>query len=145
MAISKIKVFINDYPALFYLIFAFTCFFIFSRIDYRIYKNFFFFFYFIAILLLLTTLIFGQLTKGAVRWLDLGFVSLQASELAKPLLILAAVNLGLKLKLQKIKNAVFFFLIFLPLLFLLFKQPDLGNMIIYLIIFLGVFYHLPRF
>lgn len=125
---------------LFYLIFAFTCFFVFSRIDYRIYKNFDVIFYTLSLCLLLLTFVFGKTTQGAVRWLNLGFISFQPSELLKPWLILSLVNLGLKFNLQKMKDSFLFSLIFTPVFILIFKQPDLGNAVIYLVIFLSVFY-----
>ncbi len=125
---------------LFYLIFAFICFFIFAQVDYRVYKSFDFPFYVLSVFLLLITFLLGKATKGAVRWLDLGFISFQASELVKPLIILSLVHLGLKFNFQKLKDSLLFFFLFSPLFILIFKQPDLGNTIIYFFIFLFIFY-----
>ncbi len=60
-----------------------------SKIDYRIYKKFWKIAYIVTILLLLAVLIPGIKgdSHGAVRWIDLGFISFQPSEIAKIALV----------------------------------------------------------
>lgn len=123
-----------------YLTLGFFCFFFVSRLDYRIFKNFDLIFYFLSLALLVITFLVGSPIRGATRWLKIGFLSFQPSEILKPLVILSLGNLALKLDLKKLKNSFFFFLIFAPLFFLIFKQPDLGNTFVYFLIFLSVFY-----
>ncbi|MCI8483043.1 MAG: cell division protein FtsW [Lachnospiraceae bacterium] len=54
-----------------------------ARIDYRIWKNFWLIAYIAALGLCVLVLFKGEEINGAKRWLDLGFVSFQPSELAK--------------------------------------------------------------
>ena len=130
-----------EFPSyLIYIIFGFILFFLFSQIDYRVYKSFDWFFYFISLLALVITYLLGKQIRGSTRWLDLEFFSIQASEIIKPFVILAFSGFALKLNLAKIKNIAIFVLFSLPLIFLVFKQPDLGNTIIYLVILLSIFY-----
>ena len=65
--------------------------FVFSRIDYRFWIEASYIFYWIAILSLLVVLVIGDETNGAKRWIKLGILSYQPSELAKfaVLLVLA--------------------------------------------------------
>ncbi len=124
----------------FYLLLSFLGFFLASRLDYRIFKGFALFFYLLSFVLLILTLFLGGETRGASRWIALGFITFQPSELIKPLLIFTAASFALKLDLKNWKDSFIFFAIFFPLLFLVFRQPDLGNTVVYLLIFISVFY-----
>lgn len=130
-----------EFPSyLLYIISSFILFLLFSQIDYRVYKNLDWFFYFVCLLALIITFLFGKQVRGSTRWLDLGFFSVQASEIIKPFVILTFSGFALKFNLKKIKDIGIFILFSLPLIFLVFKQPDLGNAIIYLVILLSIFY-----
>lgn len=59
-----------------------------SKIDYKIYKKFYKIAYIGTIILLLSVKVLGRNAKGATRWIDLGFVSFQPSEIAKIALII---------------------------------------------------------
>ena len=81
-----------------------------------------------GILLLLLVLLFGDVGKGAQRWLDLGFVRFQPSELMKlalPLLI-AAYLANRPLPPSPLSSLVVAGLILAPVL-LIARQPDLGT------------------
>lgn len=81
-----------------------------------------------GILLLLLVLLFGDVGKGAQRWLDLGVVRFQPSELMKlalPLLI-AAYLANRPLPPGPLSSLVVAGLILLPVL-LIARQPDLGT------------------
>lgn len=123
-----------------YLLFAFCCFFLFSRIDFEIYKNFDMVFYILGLVLLVITFTFGTITRGAARWLDVGLFSIQASELVKPLFILSLSSFALKFDIKKIKDSLLLLLFFIPVFFFVLKQPDLGNAFIYLLILVSIFY-----
>jgi rod shape determining protein RodA len=58
-------------------------------IDYQWYERFAYPAYVSGLLLLLAVLIFGKTVSGSKRWLDLGLVVAQPSELMKPLLVIA--------------------------------------------------------
>ena len=59
-----------------------------SKIDYKIYEKFAGIAYIGSIIILAIVPIIGSSTKGATRWLDLGFIRFQPSEIAKIALII---------------------------------------------------------
>jgi len=111
-----------------------------SLIDWRLLKRFTFLFYLMAIFLLLLTLFLGVTSRGASRWLDLGFTVFQPSELVKPGLILF---LGAYLsRFDKIglSQALTSFLFLLPALLLVFLQPDLSSALILFLLWLSLIF-----
>ena len=82
----------------------------------------------IGIVLLLAVLLFGHVGKGAQRWLDLGFMKFQPSEIMKlvvPIMIAWFISQdNLPVKISTIIIA--FILVLIPTL-LIAKQPDLGT------------------
>ena len=87
-----------------------------SKIDYKIYARFANIAYIGSIIILISTKFLGSSSKGAERWLDLGFVRFQPSEIAKVALIIfyAAWLTKNKDKLKELKKG---FLV--PFLFIL--------------------------
>lgn len=110
---------------------------IFAKIDYRVWRKLSKILLTIAIIMLVLVLIIGSQTKGAARWINLGFVSFQPSELAKFALIMHIATL-LDKKKDHIKD---FKKTFRPLLIwvglvcvLIAAQPNFSTaMVIYLI------------
>lgn len=102
---------------------------------------------YIAIVVLnLYVIVYGNLTRGASNWIDLGFFKLQPSELAKPVIIVAFAiymeRFAKKMRSPKIDhNRYIWGLLFLGLIIpsLVFVQKDAGTMIIQLMI-VGVMY-----
>ncbi|MGL1956941.1 MAG: rod shape-determining protein RodA [Colwellia sp.] len=82
----------------------------------------------LGLLLLVAVLLFGHIGKGAQRWLDLGFMKFQPSEIMKlivPIMIAWFTSQSnLPAKLSTITLA--FILVLIPTL-LIAKQPDLGT------------------
>lgn len=80
--------------------------------------------------LLLYTLILGYAAKGATRWISIGSVRVQVSELAKPALVVAtslyAVSSGLSSQKKLAKLFGMSALIIAPV----FLQPDLGSSLV---------------
>lgn len=109
--------------------------------DYRTFIRYAYPFYFFCLLLLVSVFIFGRPTSGSQRWLQLGFASFQPSELTKLALILAMTRFysenerpqGYELK----DLAVPFLILAIPM-FLIFKQPDLGTVVLLAFIALSV-------
>lgn len=66
-----------------FAVLGFACMLIISKIDYRIYAKFYKIIYIVVILMLLAVPIIGHNAKGATRWIDLGFTTIQPSEFAK--------------------------------------------------------------
>lgn len=100
-------------------------FFIFSRIDFRIYSNLGKLIYISAIIFLSITLLLGLESRGAMRWIPVGPFRLQFSEIYKPFLIAAfASYLGHR---RYISSLIW---MAIPMA-LVFKQPDLGSTVVY--------------
>lgn len=113
----------------FYLISSLIVFLIFIAIDFEILTVFYWHFYVISIILLLLPLFIGQITRGAIRWIPLGPITLQTSELVRPFLLLffSVFANREELKLSRIMKLLL--LAFLPI-FLILIQPSLGVAII---------------
>lgn len=129
-------------PSLFQsqLIFFFLglVFFIFFRfIDPDILFNFKNLFYLVLVGSLILTFFLGENIRGSARWINFGPFSLQFSEIMKPFFIIfLAVLLNQDLsKYYKLLRVIIFSL---PPLFMIFKQPDLGNTIVYIFIIIGM-------
>lgn len=99
-------------------------------IDYHILEDLSYWFYGFLILLLIAVLIFGRRSMGATRWLNLGFFTIQPSELMKLVIIATLARFfnnyqsvgGLTVKEMLIPLG----LLALPAA-LIMKQPDLGT------------------
>ena len=89
--------------------------FIISKIDYKIYKKFYKIIYIVIIILLASVAVVGKSVGGAKRWIDLGFISFQPSELAKIGLIIfyAALLTNNKERLDKLWGGFFYPIAFL--------------------------------
>lgn len=90
--------------------------------------------YFANIILLILVLLIGKTSGGAQRWLDIGFMNFQVSELTKISVILfIAYQFNLKPTLEDGYNLIDIlpeaFGIFFPV-FLIYKEPDLGTAIL---------------
>lgn len=119
---------------LIFIVVGFGLFLLFSSIDYRIWSKFIWVFYTGAIILLLVIFL-GKEVRGSSRWIDLGWFRMQPSEMIKPFftIILSALFSSDKNGFRKIYKPLLFFL---PVILLIFKQPDLGNVLVYLFIFI---------
>ncbi len=102
-----------------------------AQIPPRAYENWAPYLYFVCIILLLLVAVHGDTSKGAQRWLDLGLIRFQPSEIAKiavPLMIARFMNRNPCP--PSLKNIVVaWILILLPVL-LIASQPDLGTSIL---------------
>lgn len=126
------------FPAYFYyLIVAGVVFFFFIQIDFDILSLFWRHFYVLSLVFLALPLLIGQVTRGAIRWVPLGPLTIQPSEIVRPFLLIFfanyladdAVNLGRFLKAL---------LLLSPPLLLILVQPSLGVAVLTVAGFLGV-------
>lgn len=97
-------------------------------------------FYFVFLGLLALTYIVGIEVKGSKRWIDLFIFSFQASEFYKVFLMVFFAEYFIHNR-RNIYNTTFLFkslgYFFVPA-FLVFKQPDLGNTLVYSAIFFSM-------
>lgn len=123
------------------LILMFLC----SKISPKYYKKISFLFLFSVLILMILVFVpaFGQGLKGATRWLNLGPISFQPSEILKLAIILylAAWFGGRN---ERIKNWIYgmapFFIIMAFVMLLLVLQPDVGTLIIVMCIAGGIYF-----
>ncbi len=113
-------------------------FFLFASLDYRTFFKLGRIFYFLSLAGLILTFIFGAVTRGSIRWIQIGRFTLQPSELVKPFLILTFASFLVSQPVGKIKSLLrnILFLV-LPVL-LIFLQPDLGSSLVVILFWLGM-------
>jgi len=99
--------------------------------------------YAVGIALLVLVALHGEVGKGAQRWIDLGFIQLQPSELMKILLVIALASWFHAASWERIGNPLFLIpplvAIAIPAL-LIFRQPNLGNALITVMVGGAVFF-----
>lgn len=121
-----------------YVFLGLLIFFLFSQIDYRLFPRLKTVFYFASLAGLILTFVFGVVTRGSIRWIQIGGFTFQPSELVKPFLIL---SLGAFLTSSPITNYQSLLtnlsLFILPAL-LIFAQPDLGSSLVVALFWLGM-------
>ena len=113
-----------------------------SLIDYRFILKFSWLIYIAMIGLLLSVMLVGDSTGGAQRWIDLGFMKFQPSEVAKIMVILFFAYYFMKYeeKINTLKTVVMaFVLVGIPLVLIL-KQPDLSTTITTAMIFVSMLF-----
>jgi rod shape determining protein RodA len=91
--------------------------------------------YGISILLLVAVALFGAVGMGAQRWIDLGFMRLQPSELMKITMVMLLAFYYDWLPMKKTSRPIWVFIPVLVILipvFLVLRQPDLGTAILLL-------------
>ena len=102
-----------------------------------------YFWYAIALILVVLVTFVGNVGMGAQRWLSLGFINLQPSEIIKPMLVLALARYFAwknSVELLQIKNYIVPTLLLLVPFGLICAQPDLGTGLSLGLITVGMFY-----
>ena len=112
-------------------------------IDYNFYKFFWKHIYALTLFTLVLTLFFGETRLGATRWLNLGFISLQTSEVAKIGLVfmLAGFISEHQDVFKNIKIFLRLVLLLIPLFALVLIQPDLGSTIVLFTVAAGILFY----
>ena len=95
--------------------------------------------YIFTILLLLITYLFAPTINNVKRWLVIGGIQLQPSEIAKvTILIVTAVVLSFKHKINEWLLFLISFILILPIIFLIYIEPDAGMALLSLLIWFFV-------
>lgn len=116
---------------------GYISYFLFIQIDYDVISVFSKHLYVISIFMLLLPLIFGQVTRGAIRWIPLGPITIQPSEVVRPFLLLFFA-IYLDAKTLNVLNSIKAFLLLLLPVILILVQPSLGVALITVVGFLGI-------
>lgn len=124
------------------VILGFVIMLILSLMDFSWILNFYWIMYVANIILLLAVRLFGSTAGGATRWVDLGFIRFQPTELSKIIIILffARFFMDHEEDLNTIKTIGKSLLLLLVPLILIYEQPDLKNTITVLVLFCVLIY-----
>lgn len=113
----------------------------FGRSDYRFFKGVAWYGLIISGLLLIAVLLFGRIEYGARRWLDIGIVGFQPTELVKvALIIFLAKYFSEKGDDLRLKDMLLTLGLVVFLMFLIAKQPDLGSSLVLIAIWSGMIF-----
>mgnify|MGYP001403475652 CR=1 FL=1 len=109
-----------------------------SSVNIRLWLSFSYIIYFISLLLLILVYVIGDIGMGAQRWLDLGFVRIQPSELMKFSLILLIARYYHSEKeyssFMRILSLIYVLVLVAMPAYLIYIQPDLGGSIILILV-----------
>ncbi len=108
-----------------------------SKIDYRIYQKFYKIAYVLSVVLLAAVLIFGRESHGATRWIYIGSLSFQPSEIVKFLMIIFFATILVKNRddLGKFLRGLVKHVLFLvPIIGLLLLEPHVSTSMVIIIV-----------
>lgn len=113
-----------------------------SLIDYNWILKFYWVMYVANIAMLVAVLLFGENVNGATRWLNLGFIQFQPSDLTKLILILffAKFLSDREAAVSDKKTIIQAVALLVPSLILVYKQPNLSNTICLALLFCVLMY-----
>lgn len=125
---------------LLFFLFSFGVYILFSFVNLDSIRGFSLIIYIFSVVVLLFLILFGEETRGAARWVEILGIRIQFSEILKPLL---AISLSSYLVTSKRSAWTFISVLILTgtAAFLIMKQPDLGNGLIYLFTVLLVLFY----
>jgi len=120
-----------------YLALSLVAFFLFSKVNFSVISLFSNHLYILSIVLLLIPIVLGQLTRGTIRWVNVGALTAQPSELVRPFLLIFFANFltAKQLNFKRLIKALG--LLALPL-FLIIVQPSLGVAVLTTLGFVGI-------
>jgi rod shape determining protein RodA len=110
-------------------------------IEYRFYSDFGYIVYAVSLFFLAVVLAYGIITSGAQRWIKIGFINFQPSELVKISFVLAMAKFFHRPPGREgysLKHLPFPFLLLVIPMILILKQPDLGTAIILALVFFSI-------
>ena len=120
-----------------FIIVGYLSYFLFIQIDFDVISVFSKHLYVFSIILLLLPLLIGQVTRGAIRWIPLGPITLQPSEIVRPFLLLFFAIFFTQKRVDIKRLIQGLILIILPV-FLILIQPSLGVAALTIVGFVGV-------
>lgn len=131
------------YPVFFrnqltYIIISLFVYLFFTNINYKVFQLYSLPIYILTVLILSIVLLIGIESRGATRWIEFFGFQIQFSEIFKPFLILALSSFLTKSN-TSFKTLFIGFLLLIPVAFLIYRQPDLGNALIYAIVAILIF------
>jgi rod shape determining protein RodA len=116
---------------LFTLSIALVAFFVFSQLNIESVRQLKVPMYIGSLILLSIVLVIGIESRGAIRWIDIFGVRIQFSEVLKPFLALVFAAYISEKKTPTVSSFFKIIIFLLPVLLLIFLQPDLGSALLY--------------
>lgn len=111
-----------------------------SKVNYRNWLSISKIFYLFTLICLVLLFIVGEPVRGSIRWVDLGLIRFQPSELAKASAIIFLAAFYNQKSSRELANLITGFILVLPVIALIFLQPDIGNTFAFFGIWLGMSY-----
>ncbi len=113
-----------------------------SFFDYSFFLRFYWAIYALNIAFLLMVVAFGKVVNNAKRWLEIGGIQFQPSELTKIMLILFYAQFIMKHreKINSLNIIAAMLILLIPPLYLVYDQPDMSTTIVIALIFCIVWY-----
>lgn len=129
----------------YWVIAGFVIFWILQLIDYRKYRKWWLLVFVLNIVLLVAVLAFGYEVHGSKSWIDLGFASLQTSEVSKILMVITVAatfsrRQGEKVNQVGFKKVALSMVVAFTSIGLVLLQNDFGTAIIFLLTYLGMLF-----
>lgn len=127
---------------LFWFLICLVFFFIIIFTDYTLFSPLSRYIYLLTIIMLVATLLVGKVAGGSIRWLSLGGLQVQPSELAKIFIVITLSSYFARRE-ETLRSFTTFVIsiIYIGLPFvLIFKQPDLGTSLVFLFIWWVISY-----
>lgn len=121
---------------LLFLVISIIAFFIFLFFDYNFIANYSKQIYILILTVLTILFIVGIEVKGAIRWIDFLGIRIQFSEIFKPFVIVMFAGFISKDESRAFIKYLKILALFAPIFFLILRQPDLGNALVYFIVIL---------
>ena len=116
---------------------------VFALIDIRTWLRYAYFIYFASLVLLAAVEVTGSVGMGAQRWINLGFINVQPSEIVKITLILALARYFYASRVEDVERMTHLFvpaaMLAVPVSLVL-RQPDLGTAILILVTGITIFF-----
>lgn len=130
------------FPSYFlYILLGVIIFIIFSQLDTEILLAFTPYLYVLSILFLLLPLALGQVTRGVVRWIVIGGLTIQPAEIVRPFLLLFLAKYLTDVEMNPKRVIKAGILAFIPLILILI-QPSLGVAVLTFVGFVGLMFSL---
>ncbi len=137
---SELEGFSNFQRQIIFLIVSLGVFFLFSFLDYRIWKNYSGILYLAGIVSLVVVFFIGEEIKGAHSWFKIGSFTIQPVEFMKFFLIISLAKYFSHIETPKLalKHVVVSFVYVLIPTVLVIQQPDLGSAMVLLVLWFGM-------
>lgn len=127
----------------FHMAFASCVFFVVSVMPLKFWKQYAYRIYVASILLLVATVLFGKTIMGAKRWISIGFLTIQPSEIVRISLIIALAKYLSNITLPDIRRTRYLIgsaiLLLIPVTLVL-MQPDLGTTMLSIFVYIAMLF-----